>query len=187
PALATGVHPNGDNTEWTVKIRPGVTFHNGEPLTAQAVAASVRHQADPKTVGMYSLRVNFIDSVKATDAATVVFTLKEPYAQFQQILADPFSLIVPPSAFASGKAKPIGTGPWQLASFEPGSKVTVRRNPKYWRAGRPYIDTVEVTVIPDAATREQALVAGEIDLMFWIPVDSVPRLKAQQGIAVHTA
>ena len=64
------------------------------------------------------------------------------------VTSDLLSRRSPPNAFASGKAKPIGTGPWQLASFEPGSKVRVQRNPRYWRAGRPYIDTVEVTVIP---------------------------------------
>lgn len=165
PQLAESLEHNDDFTVWTVKLRSGVKFTDGTPLNADAVVSSINYY-----IAGYGLNGNLIqanlDSMKATDESTVVFTFKNAWASFPNILAAGPGLIMAPAAYANPDAfKPIGAGPFVLQSMSPGEKTVVVANDDYF-GGRPYLDKIEfVQVGPDPA-KSDSLKAGEVDVVY---------------------
>src|SRR5258708_20383246 len=76
------------------------------------------------------------------------------------------------------RSHPIGTGPLKFVEYKPNERLTVTRNPDYWRAGRPYLDSIEYTIIPNASTRMLAFVAGKLDLI-WVGIPLLEDVKGQ--------
>jgi peptide/nickel transport system substrate-binding protein len=172
PALATGWRSADDGRVWTFDLRQGVTFSDGTPLTAQAVVSGVERMRKiaPRPSAYFSLDEGMeaaygkLTSVEA-EGGTVVFTLAEPVADLPARLAGFFSMIQAPTAFTPDgdfTGKPVGTGPYTLASWTKGQRLKLRANPKY-HGPRPAYETVEIRTIPDANARVAALKAGEVD------------------------
>lgn len=165
PVLAQSLTPNTNADEWTIKVRPGITFSTGEPLDGRTVKANLDAQkASPLT----STALTPVDSFELTDPMTVKVKLKGPWVAYPYHLATQIGMMVPPSALADPKAasrKPVGTGPFLFKEYTPGSRMVVTRNPGYWRKGLPYLDEVEFRILPDSQTRAQTLEAGGIDAM----------------------
>ena len=182
PALAESWTISDDGTTYTFQLRGGVTFHDGSPLTAEAVKFNFERMLDEShpfhDTGPFPLSFFFsaIDSVSAEDADTVVFKLKEPYAPFLSNLAYPTGLIVSPEAVKQhGKEfgrHPSGTGPFRFAEWESNAKVVVVRNEDYWD-GAPSLEAVVFRPITDGNTRVAEMLSGGIDLMVEVPPDSV--------------
>ena len=182
PALAESWTISDDGTTYTFQLRGGVTFHDGSPLTAEAVKFNFERMLDEShpfhDTGPFPLSFFFsaIDSVSAEDADTVVFKLKEPYAPFLSNLAYPTGLIVSPEAVKQhGKEfgrHPSGTGPFRFAEWESNAKVVVVRNEDYWD-GAPALEAVVFRPITDGNTRVAEMLSGGIDLMVEVPPDSV--------------
>ena len=141
PALAESWKISDDGLVYTFTLREGVNFHDGSPLTAEAVKFTCDRMLDEKhpyyNTGPFPLSFFFsaINSVEAKGERTVVFTLKEPYAPFLSNLAYPTGLIVSPAAVAKhGKdfgRNPSGTGPFRFAEWESNAKVVAVRNDGY--------------------------------------------------------
>ncbi len=170
PALATKVERSPDSRTWTVTLRQGVTFHDGTPFNAQAVAAHFRRLANPETHCTCLSSVQAITSIETPNPYTVVFKLASGWASFPaQVLGAAFSFIPSPTAVAAAGVdygtRPVGTGPFRLVQFTRGDRIVVERNPKYWRPGLPYLDKIVFRPLPDEQTRLQSLRAGDIDLM----------------------
>src|SRR6267154_6071167 len=127
-----------------------------------------------------------VDSVSAPDAATVVFQLKIPYGGFADILTDRQVKIVPRSAVAQLATKPIGTGPFKFVSYTAGDRLVLARNPDYFEPGLPKLDGVELRVIPEMSVKIAALQAGDIDVIWDLPPDQVPKLKADTRLRVES-
>src|SRR5213083_520190 len=153
-----------NETTYVFKLRRGVKWHNkppvnGRELTAEDVRYTVERFLTVKgNANAYMLRS--VDKVEAPDKYTVKFTLKEPYAWFLDILANPMAVaIVAKEAvekFGGDLKKPeatIGTGPWMLDSYRPNVGMTFVRNPSYFVAGLPHVDKIEVFVDEDKASR----------------------------------
>src|SRR4051812_9204072 len=125
PWLAESWTSNTDATEWTFKIRQGVKFNDGGPMTAKDVAASINRMADPAnksnalsaTTGVLSAT-----SAKATDDTTVVFTLDSPVGSFPYyVSSDNYNSIILPEAYAGDFTKSFpGTGPWKNTAYQEG-------------------------------------------------------------------
>jgi len=184
PGVAPGTFPlEGELAEsWTqpsettyvFKLRRGVRWHpkppvNGRELTAEDVRYTVERFLTLKgNANAYMLRS--VDKVEALDRYTVKFTLKEPFAWFLDMLANPMAVaIVAREAVEKfGDLKPaeavIGTGPWMLEGYRPNVGYTFVRHPSYFAAGLPYIGRIEVTVDEDNASRTAAFLAGKYDL-----------------------
>lgn len=165
-ALATEWSSDPTATVWTFKLRKGVVFHNGAPLTSADVAYSVKRILVPKlgssVLGNVAPFLN-PSGVSTPDPSTVVFHLKVPNAFFPQILAQaPFGII--PSGTTSF-AKPVGTGPFMLQSLQPLANALFTRNPNYWMAGLPYLNEVQMSVIEEDSTRVEALIGGSQDFI----------------------
>jgi peptide/nickel transport system substrate-binding protein len=167
PALARELPTvTADGKTVTARLREGVLFHDGSPLTAQDVVFTYQSVLDPKVDSTLRSDLDMLASVTAADPATVVFTLKYAYAPFLQRLT---LGIVPAKAFAGqdvNKAdfnrKPVGTGPYRVMSWTPGDRLVLAANEKYW-GGRPKNSGVVVAFVADDNVRAQRMRAGEFD------------------------
>lgn len=167
PYLAESLTPNPEFTEWTLTLRPGVTFHDGAPLDAEAVKANFdKHGAG---TGSNLSPLLFVQRVEAVDPATVRITMSEPWASFPGALTGQLGnqagFMASPALVADDApgAKPVGTGPFVADDWVPGVVLRGHRNPTYWQRGLPRLDAVEFRFIPDASERVAALDKGTVD------------------------
>jgi peptide/nickel transport system substrate-binding protein len=186
PDLAESWTANPDLTEWTFKLRPGVTFHDGSAFSAKDVVATFEAILDPATGSPARQNIGPVERVTATDDATVIVRLKGSYADLPVALAYTNAKIVP-AALAKGDLarldrEAVGTGPFRLISYEPARLTVVQRNPNYFVKERPLLDRVEVVVYPDPTAEASALMAGDTDLMLLVPQTDYKRVSAASGI-----
>ena len=168
PALAAQLPTvSADGRTVTAKLRPGVTFHDGGPLTAEDVVFTYRSVLDPKVDSTLRSDLDMLAGVEAPDPSTVVFSLKYAYAPFLQRLA---LGIVPAKALrgqdvnkAGFNREPIGTGPYRLQSWTAGDRLVLVANDTYW-GGKPANTGVVVAFVADDNVRAQRARAGEFDV-----------------------
>lgn len=168
--LAESLEPDSTARTWTIRLKKGVTFHNGKKLTAEDVAFTFRHIADPKNPlpGATALEPLDLPNMKVMDELTLRVPMKYPYADFPGGISAPEYFGIVPVGY--DPKNPVGTGPFRYQSFTPGQQSVFLRNQNYWRPGLPYLD--QVTVI-DFATDDaafNALQGGEIDVFSMAPL-----------------
>ena len=172
PRLAESWKPNADGSQWTFKIRQGVKFQNGDPMTAEDVAATFNLHADPDN-GSNALSaftgVLSKGGAQATDDSTVVFELEAPNGNFPfNTSSDNYNLIILPKGFdpETWSKSFMGTGPWKLEKYSPNVGVTYTKNPDYWDKQRqPLPDTNEIKYYEAEDAALLAMQGGEIDLL----------------------
>lgn len=160
PLLAESMTPSDDLMSWTIKLRPGVQFHDGVAVDAAAVKANLDAFRASPTVG-YGMSP--VSEITVVDELTVEVALSEPWAAFDNYLAGQPGWMVSPDTIGTNETF-VGTGPFMLESWTPGDSARVVRNPNYWQDGMPYLDAIEFKFIPDATVRRQALESGDIDM-----------------------
>lgn len=186
PDLAESWSANDALTEWTFKLRTGVTFHDGSPFTANDVVATFKVILDPATASPGRNNVGPISDIVAVDDATVLFKLSTSYADLPVAMAYTNARIIP-AAIAAGdlkslSTKAVGTGPFKLVSYEPDRLIVVERNEKYYDPARPYLDRIEVKVFPDISAEGSALISGDIDIISTIQPTEFLRIDGTDGI-----
>jgi peptide/nickel transport system substrate-binding protein len=178
PMLAEEYDISDDAITHTFKLRSGVEFHNGKTLTSEDVAAHFKRILDEKTgsAGLSVLApVVGPSSISTPDPTTIIFKLKTPDAFFGQRVAH-YTLRVPQAGTSEWLDTSFGTGPFISKSFRPGEGFEFERNPNYWQEGVPYIDAVIGVGMPDAATRVQALLNGDIQLTDTVPTSALGQI-----------
>ena len=168
--LAESWERQGDAV-YVFKLKKGVRFHakpplNGRELTAGDVKFTYERFLAPTNPNRGTLEV--LDKIDAVDQYTVKFTLKEPFAWFVEALASTSTWIVAKESVEKhgDLKKPesvIGTGPWMLERYDPGTRLSFVRNPSYFVSGLPYVDNVEITIDTDPASGFAAFLAGKYD------------------------
>ena len=186
PGLATS-WAYRDDTTLVLELRPGVTFHDGTPLDAQAVKFNLdRARQDPKS----NIKVDLVsvESVEASGPTTVLVKLKAPDRSLPLILSDRAGMIASPAAIKAGGGSidrtPVGSGPWKFVRWEDNTIVAYERNPSYWEQGLPKVDRLEMRVIPEVATGVRAVIAGESDLVVAVPPLQKTVLERQSRLKV---
>ncbi len=161
PLLAESLVPNDDFTSWTITMRPDLTFHDGEPVDATAVAANMQAFKDSPTAGFSFASV---ESITAVDDLSVELVMSSPWAAFPYALVNQAGWMVSPSTIGQNETF-VGTGPYMLESWTPNDGARVVRNPNYWRAdeGLPYLDAINFKFLVDQTVKRQAFDAGDID------------------------
>lgn len=185
PGLALEWKPNADATVWEIALRPDVTFHDGKSLTADDVIYTMRTMADPQHAGSPFVTNIRLDELKAVNPLTVRVPLKAPSARLFDSFNNVNSVILPDGG--TPFTKPVGTGPFQVTSFDVGERSVAKRNPSYWEEGKPYVDEWEDISIADDAARLNALLSGEIDAMTQIPLAQAKAQKAQGALQIVQA
>jgi peptide/nickel transport system substrate-binding protein len=168
PLLAETWEVSEDGMTWTVKLRQGVTFHDGTPFNADAVKFNYDRILADKDNGWNSVFTPDIESVEVVDDSTVKFNLKilDVFFGFA-ILADWGASQLSPKAVqelgADYDKSPVGTGPFTFKSFEADAQIEYAANPNYW-GGAPTIDGITIRIIPEPSTRNIELEAGTLDI-----------------------
>jgi peptide/nickel transport system substrate-binding protein len=168
--------------EWIFNVRKDVVFHNGKSLTADDVIYSVNRHRGKDSKSPIATSLADVTELKKLNDHQIKFTLGSGNADFLYVLAD-FHLLVVPDGF-SDWSKPIGTGAFTLADWEPGIRATTKRHDGYWKQGRGYVDAVELTVIADSAARMNALIAGQVDVIDRVDKKTVDLLKSAPNVSL---
>src|SRR5690606_37179953 len=132
-------------------IREGVTFHDGTPLNAEAVKASIEHFLSPEATNPGRFVLTAITDIVVTDEFTVQLVTETSFAPLLAHLAHPATAIVQAGLGASLERHPVGTGPFVFESWDQDAQVVLTSNPDYW-GGQPAIERVGFRIIPDVAT-----------------------------------
>lgn len=172
PYLAESMTPSEDGRVWTLKLRPGVKFHDGTSLDADAVVFNVDRHRGMETSEAY-VHAQTINSATATDALTVRFELKEPLGQFPNLLALDYAdgslgVIASPAAIKKygddyGR-NPVGAGPFEFVKWTSDS-VILKRNENYWQKDLPYLNRIVVKWLEDTETRYRSVESGTVDMI----------------------
>jgi peptide/nickel transport system substrate-binding protein len=183
PALAVSWEARPGAAVWVLKLRPGVTFHNGKTLTAADVVYSLNHHRGAASKSAAKALLEPVTELKATAPDEVTLTLDTGNYDFPYILTE-YHLGIGPEG--SSFTDPIGTGAFVLEKFEPGSRLLARRNPSYWDSSRGHVDSVSLLVINDATARIAALQAGQIHIANNIPPHLVPTLEKNPALRIYS-
>lgn len=166
PYLAQSLEPNDDFTVWTLALRPGVEFHDGTPLDADAMKTIFDEYLTADGANTQGA-LRDVESMDVVDDLTVEYHLTRPNSAFPDILAGPSGWPFSPTAAAElGDAfgdQPVGTGPFKFVSWQRDGEFVVERNDDYWQEGLPYLDGITFRPIPDEETRATSLESGDVD------------------------
>lgn len=194
PVLALEITPAADFRSYTVKLRDGVTWHDGKPFTADDVVFSAMEYWKPIAAGV---SLDALEGAEAVDPLTVVLKFKAPVPEFffKSVLASRSGLVIPKHIYAGSNIitnpinnTPIGTGPFKVKEWVRGSHVEFVRHDKYWNPGLPYLDRLVIRWWRDPASRSAAFEAGQLDIATFnpIPMPDIARLTAGGKIVAET-
>ena len=152
-SLAEEITPNKDATLWTIRLRPGITWHNGKDLTADDVMFTFNRITNPKAplIGAPTLSALDTKNMKKLDTLTLQVPMHTPFSTFVETLPNYTYFIVP---VGFDLKHPVGTGPFKFQSFQPGQQSTFVRNENYWN-GPPYVDAIVITDYADEDESDQ--------------------------------
>ncbi len=185
---AEGIEPNADLTEWTLTLRDGIKFHDGSALNADTVvdAYNMFQKDGPITSGIYGAAG--VTSVEKVDDMTVKYVLSSGNAGFPDILTGVAGRIFSVEAAKADpegfSANPVGSGPFVFGTWDRDNKLTLTRNPDYWRTDPdgnqlPYLDELIFRPIPDETTRLQSVIAGDVDVAQTLRQSTIRDAKAE--------
>ncbi|MFY0309607.1 ABC transporter substrate-binding protein [Leisingera sp. D0M16] len=181
--LAESYEASADAKTWTFKLRPGVTYSNGQNVTTEDVVKTMeRHSGEDTKSGALGI-MRGIKDVRA-DGDSVVFELDSPNADLPYLLAD-YHLIIQPNGGNDDPAAPIGTGPYIIKSADMGVRFVAEKNPNYW-GDLGNADTVEIIVINDDTARVAALQSGQVDVIDRVPPRTAKLVDRAPNITVHS-
>ena len=189
PSLATSWKSVNDTT-WELKLRKGVKFHNGDPMTAEDVKYSFERVLDPKKKSPQYGNIRAVKEVRIVDAETIRIVTDKPFPLLLERLV--FFPILPKKHIDKvgdevfGTAQPVGTGPWKFVEWKRDQYIKLEAFDQHWR-GRPPFKTLVFRTIPEISTEVAELKTGGIDLMRNVPPDIVPELKAHAQAYVSSA
>ena len=201
PGLAATYEVASDGLSIRLMLRDGIKFSDGTPITADDVIFSLERARNPD-LGPWANLLASVDTVTA-DGAFITIALKNRDPALVSILATFNTGIVSKAAFEAApgatdqekaqalfKSGQVSSGPFVLASHTPGINMVFKPNPNYWREGAdgkplPYLDEVDLQLVPDDATRILKLQAGEVDAAEFIPFSRVAELSADPNLRME--
>ncbi len=204
PGLAESVE-NPDPQTFIFKMRQGITFSDGTPMTMDDVVFSLERTRAEETASYVGWMLGAVDKIEKVDDSTLKITLSKPDALFLYSMATSAGHVISKAYYEAHKdnfGKPeggvLGTGPFKYVSWTSGSEIVLEKNENYWNKanGGPYMDRIVYKELPEPTTRIAALQTGEIDMVLMnIPGDQIPvvqkienvNLTLTQGLAVDAA
>jgi len=179
-----------DDTTLELKLREGVTFHNGAPFSAEDVVYTVNFVSKEENGVKTQRNVNWMESAEKVDDYTVRIHLKEKFPAAIEFLSGPVSMY-PAEYYAevgpSGMGlEPVGTGPYKVVSVVPGQHFVLEKNENYHDSpkGQPEITNVDIRTIPDVNTQMAELFSGSLDLIWQVPADQAEKLATMDQFTV---
>jgi peptide/nickel transport system substrate-binding protein len=183
--LAESISPRGSTSEWVIRLRPDITFHDGKALTSADVIFTLRRILSQKLTGSTPLGPVNAKGLKALDAHTVLVPMTSPYGSFLDQLSYWYYLYVVPTTF--DPKKPNGTGPFKYQSFTPGQRSVFARNGSYWKSGLPHVDSLTIIDFSDSTALQNALTTGVIQGAGALEGPQIAALKSSPGVRTVTS
>jgi peptide/nickel transport system substrate-binding protein len=183
PSLAESWTVSADGKTYAFKLRSGVKFHDGSPMEAADVVASVKRLLSKDIASPLASRLSAVESATAVDAQTVELKLKEPSAALLSSLAT--IAIVPRSMEANKDAlqkAPVGTGPFKFQEWQPNGYILLTKNEAYWEQGLPKLSGLKFNIVPESATRQVGLTNGQYALLPNIDAATALQLKGKPNV-----
>jgi peptide/nickel transport system substrate-binding protein len=179
--LADEVTPNADATEWTIRVRKGVEFHNGKPLTIDDVLFTFHRILANKYSGALGLVYMNLKHAKKLDKYTVRIPMTAGYSILDWSLAGNGEMSIVPVGY--DPKHPVGTGPFKYQSFTPGTQSKFTRNPNYFVSGQPYLDEVVIIDYADETSQVNALLSGQATCADQLSIASVATVQSGGKVA----
>lgn len=179
-----------DPTTLVLKLRDGVTFWDGSPLTAEDVAWSLRRHLDPEVASEMSYYFEFVDSIEATGPSEVTIRLTQAdprfiyTLQYALVMEKKYSLAT--KDLGGPKGLVMGTGAFEPESFSSATGVTMTRNDDYW-GEKPKAQRLEIKVIPDSETLRLAIQSGDVDGTFQLPIEKAASWDKMSDVGITYA
>ena len=173
--LAEDMIPNADASEWTIKLKPDITWHDGKPFTADDVMYTYNYIAKEGKNGAGFLSVVDLPAMKKVDDLTLVVPMLQPNSIFIQVQPTWFLPIVPVDY---NPDEPNGTGPFRITSFSPQQTI-FERYESYWNQPLPYVDKVVLIEYADITAQVNALLGGQVDTISLITSNEIASLESQ--------
>jgi peptide/nickel transport system substrate-binding protein len=182
--LAEEFMPNASGTVWTIRLRSGLTFHNGKSVTADDLIFTFQRMLNPKTPALGAAAMVAVNpkGLKKLDSLTIQVEMTQPQTTWKEQLSVPFYFPVVPVGY--NPKKPIGAGAFKLESFSPGQRSVMSRFPDYYLSPQPYVDTLVIEDFATATSQINALTSGQIDAAGSLPWVAVRQLSGQSGVKV---
>jgi peptide/nickel transport system substrate-binding protein len=182
--LAESIEADGGKPDsWTVRLKDGITFHNGKTVSADDVIFSLQRITDPKEPKVGNASISYIErkDLKKLDERTVRIPLKLSNSNFPDDIGQYFNSIVPTDYDVK---KPVGTGPFKYESFSPGQRSTFTKNENYWERGKPFADQLVIINFTDDTARTNALLGGQVEAINNLPASQVAAIRGNPNLKV---
>jgi peptide/nickel transport system substrate-binding protein len=187
PQLATGYEWSGDSKSLVVKLRSGVTFHDGEKMDAAAVKYNLERHKNMKGSNRRG-ELAVVASVDAVDASTVRINLAAPFAPLLAVLTDRSGMMVSPKAAeAAGEkfgARPVCSGPFKFVERVAQDRIVLERFPEYWNKGQIHFQRIVYQPIIDATVRLANLRSGQLDFIERVGPSDIPGIRSDSRFKV---
>jgi peptide/nickel transport system substrate-binding protein len=186
--LAQEITPRaGSLTEWVIRLRPGIRFHDGRPVTAADVVYTFQRIIANKYSAINVLGPVHAAGITALDPHTVLMPMSRPYATLPEQLAGILTAQIIPAGFDPARHTPNGTGPFKYHSFTPGQQSVFTRNNHYWQHGLPYAGILTIIDFTDTFALAGALILGQIHAAGTLDGTQVPYLGNRAGVTTITS
>ena len=181
PELAESWEPGDSPSTWIFNLRKGVTWHDGKSLDANDVIGTLNYHGGENSKSQIKTIAKVVKDMKADTKNRVIFNLHEPSAQFPFLMAAFQIRSIKDDMIYDFKN---GTGAYVIKGWEPGIRALFERNPNKWQEDRGHFDSAEIVPLVDAASRQNALITGEVDVINRPDRKTWKRLKATKGLNV---
>lgn len=185
PELAESWEATADAKTWTFKIREGVTFHSGKPMTPEDIVASLNFHRGPDSTSAAGPLVAPITDMKV-DGQNLVISLESGNADFPFILSDYHLTIHPAKDDSIDWQSGDGVGSYILKDVNFGVGITLERNPNHWRDDVAFFDSIEMLALVDQNARTTALVSGDVDVVDRVDLKTVGLLERNPNLNIHS-
>jgi peptide/nickel transport system substrate-binding protein len=177
--IVESMQPNEDATVWTIRLREGAVWHDGRPVTADDLAASIKRASDPDAGSSRGWGPIDREGITKVDDLTVDVRFNTPNSVLIENLASVGRAAVVPSDF--DPENPIGSGPFAYESFTPGERSVFVRNDDYW-GDLAKVETLEIISMDDADARVNSLLSGQADIVEGIPTGQVGQVEESANL-----
>ncbi|MBA3415882.1 MAG: ABC transporter substrate-binding protein [Chloroflexia bacterium] len=182
PWLAESWAENEGNTELTLNLRRGVTYHTGREFTSEDVQFNVERVRDPAIASQLRPNSLTVTDMVLPDPYTIVFRFAQPNPIFFEFLFSLAMLDRETAADLEGARQVIGTGPFRWQDYVPGNSVTLVRNDTYWQAGKPLLDGIEVQIVDDKQSMVLSVESGQQDVAWQVLPQDLARLSGNPQV-----
>ena len=185
PSLAESWTVSPDGRTYTFKLRAGVTFHDGSPMGAEDVVATIRRVQGKDIASPLASRLGSVETATAVDSGTVELKLKEPASP---LLASLATIAIAPRSMETNKdalqKQPIGTGPFRFGEWQPNGYILLGRHDRYWQPDAPKLSGIKFNIVPESATRQVGLASGQYAMLPNIDAVTALQLKGRPGVSL---